>query len=348
MSSSKIPIFILGATGYIGGSVLTRLLAHPNSQTFDITALVRSAEKAQRLQAFGINAVTGSTDEKEKLEALVLQAHVVLSMASADNFPAIQTVLSGMKKRHDALGDVPILIHTSGTGILHDDARGAYASETIYDDMKPEQIEALPATQLHHNLDLAIEEADKAGYLRSYIVFPGTIYGVASGPFVEAGIQHPFSVQIPGLTLAALDRGQPGMVGKGLAIWPHISLDDVVDLYILLFDAVLTNPENVGHGREGYFFVENGEFRWYDLSKAIGEALVEAGLAKSSEPTSFSDEELIKYAGSMEMGNGMGTNARCRANRARALGWKPTKRTEDLFDSIKPGVEALMKAMQVK
>lgn len=147
MSSSKIPIFILGATGersanaksdrqpifrlgYIGGSVLTRLLAHPNSQTFDITALVRSAEKAQRLQAFGINAVTGSTDEKEKLEALVLQAHVVLSMvgqirtmlclithidhtqASADNFPAIQTVLSGMKKRHDALGDVPILIHT--------------------------------------------------------------------------------------------------------------------------------------------------------------------------------------------------------------------------------------------
>lgn len=154
-----------------------------------------------------------------------------------------------------------------------------------------------------------------------------------------------------------------------MVLFYHTEKTTVVDLYILLFDAVLTNPENVGHGREGYFFVENGEFRWYDLSKAIGEALVEAGLAKSSEPTSFSDEELIKYAGSMvclpllnvcfiwsndvyeflqEMGNGMGTNARCRANRARALGWKPTKRTEDLFDSIKPGVEALMKAMQVK
>lgn len=64
-----------------------------------------------------------------------------------------------------------VIIAQSGTGILHDDARGAYASETIYDDMKPEQIEALPATQLHHNLDLAIEEADKAGRGNSTSVY---------------------------------------------------------------------------------------------------------------------------------------------------------------------------------
>ncbi|CAF1349245.1 unnamed protein product, partial [Adineta steineri] len=31
MSSTKINIFLTGATGYIGGSVLTSLLQHPNA-----------------------------------------------------------------------------------------------------------------------------------------------------------------------------------------------------------------------------------------------------------------------------------------------------------------------------
>lgn len=71
------------------------------------------------------------------------------------------------------------------------------------------------------------------------------------------------------------------------------------NLYLILFDAVLANPEKVGHGREGYFFVENGEHTWYDLSKAIGGPFVKAGLSKDSEPTTLTDEELIKYTGSV-------------------------------------------------
>ena len=35
--------------GYLGGSVLSRLLAHPSRDTFEITAIVRSAEKAKKL-----------------------------------------------------------------------------------------------------------------------------------------------------------------------------------------------------------------------------------------------------------------------------------------------------------
>lgn len=34
----------------------------------------------------------------------------------------------------------------------------------------------------------------------------------------------------------------------------------VTDLYLRLFDTLLTNPEKVSHGREGYFIGENGEF----------------------------------------------------------------------------------------
>ena len=48
-------------TGYIGGSVLSRLLEHPSASTFDITVLVRSEEKANAAIA-DLKKVTGKDD----------------------------------------------------------------------------------------------------------------------------------------------------------------------------------------------------------------------------------------------------------------------------------------------
>ena len=73
----------------------------------------------------------------------------------------------------------------------------------------------------------------------------------------------------------------------------------VADLYIVLFDAIVTNPGAVGHGREGYYFGENGEHSWYSISQAIGEALVELGISSNPKPTIFTDAEVIEYFGSL-------------------------------------------------
>ena len=83
-----------------------------------------------------------------------------------------------------------------------------------------------------------------------------------------------------------------------LPIEPPAHRTAVADLFIVLFDAIVANPDKVGHGREGYFFGESGEHTWYDISKAISKALVELGLGKSEEPTTLTPEELVKYFGS--------------------------------------------------
>ena len=68
----------------------------------------------------------------------------------------------------------------------------------------------------------------------------------------------------------------------------------------MLYDAIVTKgADNVDHGIRGYYYGENGEHSWYDISKEIGRAFVELGLSKSDEPTTFSDEELAKYFGSV-------------------------------------------------
>ena len=120
----------------------------------------------------------------------------------------------------------------------------------------------------------------------------------------------------------------------------------VADLYIVLFDSIVAKPEETGHGWEGFYFGENGEHSWYQISKAIGDALVKLGLTDEVEPTPFTVEELVKYFGSEKAGWYSGTNSRCRANRGRSIGWKPKYTTEDMLKSIYPEVEALWKQKQ--
>ena len=123
-----------------------------------------------------------------------------------------------------------------------------YCSDLVYDDIKPDQIEALPSTQPHRPVDIKIVEADAQGsfgdlihfqnvlrlipgYLKSYIVIPGTVYGIASGPFIDAGIQNPYSVQVPLLIKVSLARGSTPIVGKGLSVWTSIHIDECKSVY---------------------------------------------------------------------------------------------------------------------
>jgi len=70
----------------------------------------------------------------------------------------------------------------------------------------------------------------------------------------------------------------------------------VADFYIILFDATRKDP-SLGHGHDGYYFAETGEYTYHDVGKAIGEALVALGKADNPEPTPFTPEEVGKYLG---------------------------------------------------
>jgi len=329
--------------GYLGGSVLQRLLDHGDADKFKITVLVRSPEKAAKLKPFGVEPVIASLSDLDIVERESSKADVVFSIADSDDLNSTRAVLVGLKKRHEAGGgSVPILIHTSGTGVVMDDAKGMYPYDTIYDDSNVEQMGSLLPSQLHRNVDLMILDADTEGYVKSYIILPSTIYGFASGPFVEKGIQNPRSIQIPLLVKTSIDRGRAGMVGEGKNIWPNVHIDDAADLFIVLYNSIRSNP-STGHGRNGYYFGENGEHSLYEISRAIGEAFVALGKGNNPEPTTFTDEEVKKYFG----GPWLGSNSRCRATHSRAIGWKPLKTKKDLLESIKPEVEVSLGSTSV-
>ncbi|KAF7327868.1 NAD-P-binding protein [Mycena kentingensis (nom. inval.)] len=338
-------ILLTGATGYIGGSVLQRLWDQPTHNAF--TVLVRSQEKAATLnRLFGrkhnLNAVVGSNSNLGLLRELAAAADVVIACTDADDLPATQAILEGLRDRFGMTRVAPTLIHTSGTGVLSDDARGMFASSTIYSDLNINQLESLPPTQPHRDVDLAIVDADLAGYVKSYIVLPSTIYGLASGPLVDSGIQNARSQQIPRLVEVALQRGQGGMVGAGRNHWNNVHIDDVADLFALIFDLSTKATSSPGtlaaHGRAGFYFAENGEHTLYKVGEAIARVLSSMGKG-SATPTTFTSKEMSAYFPS---GTSLGTNSRCRAERGRKIGWKPANRTADMLRSVCREVELSM------
>jgi uncharacterized protein YbjT (DUF2867 family) len=80
--------------GYVGGTVLWKLLQHPRAIDFQITALVRDAAKAEKLKAFGIVPVVGDNSNLDLLQALARDAEVVFSVASVISLLRVNLQLS--------------------------------------------------------------------------------------------------------------------------------------------------------------------------------------------------------------------------------------------------------------
>ncbi|TFK78737.1 NAD(P)-binding protein [Polyporus arcularius HHB13444] len=341
--SEKTAILFTGATGYIGGSVLQKILQHPEANTFEITALVRDAGKAQILETkFGVKAVVGSMEELDKLTELAEKAHIVVQVANADDDSMMIALLAGLRKRHEKTGDVPILIHTSGVGSWADGAGGEYASERVVSDLDTSTFDALPVTAAHRSVDILACKADSEGYVRTYLVLPSAVVGYGEGPLYEAGISKRPSVLVPLLAEIAAKRGRPGVMGSGKNIWAIIHVEDNADLTYRLFSAALTDASKLAHGREGYYLTENGEVTLYELCKAIGTALVAEGVATGAEPTVLTPEERVKYFGAEVYASMFFSNVRCRADRGRRdLGWTPKHPKEEIWKEVADVVKEL-------
>ncbi|KAJ6611974.1 hypothetical protein B0H10DRAFT_2223512 [Mycena sp. CBHHK59/15] len=337
-------IFITGATGYVGGTVLSRLFEHKDAAHFDITALVRSAEMAEKLKnASGINVVVGSHSDLELVETLAFKAGVIFSMADCDDLELAKAQLRGAKKKFEATGIQSEFIHVSGTGCLADDSFGTHGPKEIIDDIDSDRIAALPITNGHRNVDIELVEADKQGYVKTYIVVLGAIYGTATGKFADAGAHHTRNRLIAGLCGLGIARKEAFLIGEGKNEWPHVEIGEAANLIALLYDSIASKPENTAHGADGYYFAENGGYAMFEFSNVIQEVLVKAGRAKagSKGPTQFSTEERAQLGPALvRMVSG---NARCKSSRSRSLGWNPVR--SDFLTVLREDLEITVSAL---
>ncbi|MDO9420871.1 MAG: NAD-dependent epimerase/dehydratase family protein [Herminiimonas sp.] len=291
-------VFITGAAGYIGGSVAARLL----KEGYTVRGLVRTQEQAERVKQLGIVPVVGTLEDSDILTREAKQADAVINAASSDHLASVTTMLNALE------GSGKAFVHTSGSSVIGDDARGEWKSDKVFAEDTPVTI--VPEKAARAALDKLIVDAAQRG-VRSVILCNTMIYGTGLGASAN-------SVQIPPLVSQAKKSGIARYVGKGVNVWSNVHITDVVELYLLAL-------KNAPAG--SFYFVENGEASYADIVAAIAKRL------KLGAPQSWPVEEAIKEWGFGHAVYSFGSNSRVTAAKARKeLGWKPTHTS--VFDWI--------------
>ena len=282
-------VFITGATGYIGGSLAAKLVAAGHQ----VLGLVRQQDKAAQLKARGIEPVLGTLADLSVVAGAARRADAVVNAASSDDSFVADAIIEALA------GSGKALLHTSGSSVVADRGAGEY-SDLVFNEDSP--FEPLPERLLRIAIERNVLLAARRN-VRSVVIRPTLIYGRGRG-------LNPHSLQLPHLVELAKQHGVARHVGRGLNVWSHVYIDDVVDLYMLALEKAPA---------ASVFFAENGEAAWKTMASSIGKILG-YGAATKDWPV----EDALREWGASAI-TSYGSNSRVSALKARRmLGWNPS------------------------
>ena len=294
-------IFVIGATGYIGGSVAQAM----RDDGHEVLGLARTTDKAEQLRARGIEPALGTLFDAALITSAAQSADAIINAADSDNPYVVTTLLDALR------GSGKTLIHTSGSSIVGDRA-GGHASDVVYDD---EQTRPPPRLEKRGRASIDEAVASAANHaLRSIVICPSMVYGPGRG-------LHTQSVQIPMLVRLAREFEAGAHIGPGENRWSNVHIDDLVDLYRVALASASAGA---------FLFAENGEASMRDIAAAISRKL-----GYSGKTVSISVMEAIRRVGAEAAEFALASNSRVQGRAARAIGWRPQR--NDLLESIEAG-----------
>lgn len=159
--------------------------------------------------------------------------------------------------------------------------------------------------------------------VKTAIVCPLTIYGLGRGPDKQR------SHQIPELIRTSLEKGYVPKVNEGKTHWGYVYVHDLSALYLkLVEEAAAGEPTKEWPGKpptwgaEGYYFCENGEHIWGDVSQWIADEAKKQKFIESSEVQSITADDAATRTPAGHLLWGANSRAKAKSGKE-LLGWKP-------------------------
>jgi nucleoside-diphosphate-sugar epimerase len=281
-------IFLTGATGYIGSSVLDASLRAGN----EVTALVRDPEKAERVALRGVQPVIGELSKPasyvaaaEACDAIIHTAFEESKRGSKVDRQAVESLLGAAIKRASK-GHPVSVVYTSGTWVLGNTS-GASAEDA------PLRPTSLVGWRPEH--EQLVLDAGRGRTLRTAVIRPGIVYGGARG--------------IVGDLLKDAANGLVRVIGDGRNHWPCIYNRDLADLYVRV--ATHADAAGVFHAND------EADERVEDIVEAIArQAKMRPDVRHV--PITEARAKMGAYADALAL------DQIVRSPRARALGWAPS------------------------
>ncbi|MFJ6512945.1 NAD-dependent epimerase/dehydratase family protein [Streptomyces sp. NPDC091406] len=207
-------IFVIGATGFVGGHLARHLVAEGHT----VTGLARTEAAADGLTAQGITPVAGDLGTRRPAVVEAARgADAVIYAAQADPEQETGTVQDLTRA---LAGTGRTLAFLSGSGVLLQRTEGAWSPDVFAEDdaFTPEPLAGFRKAAEDTVLAAAGPE------LRAMVIRPGLIWGPGDHGHMSM------------IYRSVAETGAASYVGEGLNTYSHVHVDDVAHLFALALD----------------------------------------------------------------------------------------------------------------
>ncbi|KAJ8063913.1 hypothetical protein OCU04_007763 [Sclerotinia nivalis] len=291
-------IFIIGATGHIGGAILD-LFVIGDLTSLDI--LTREASEADIV----INA---GPDIKQEV--------------------AISAIFAGLAHRSPKTH----YIHTSGAALIWDSPDGSQAGTKIWDDLADiKQLKSFPSTKIHVTSDALVFAASPNTHVA--IVSPTILYGLSPSTLHPTPISLPTVLD----AISELNTGFTISTGANIQAYIHV-LDNAQIYLLLVDDALQNpsgDPQK--WGPESYYFAASEELSFKEYMTILVSRVSSPpyNFIQHANIKQLAIPQVVEVAGTLSS-HLFGVNMRVRCTRARdVLGWAPKeKKVGEALDEV--------------
>lgn len=208
-------IFIVGATGFVGGGIARHLAAYGKA----VTGLARTGDARARLEASGVAAVIGDIEQDIDAVIAATRSHDAIIYAAQVAPPAELKAVSVLLEAF--AGSEKTFVFLSGSGVLCQRTEGAWSADSFAEDdaFSPE-----PLAAMRVETEGLVRAAAGRG-LRAMVVRPPVIWGPGDHGHV------------PMIYQSVAATGAACYVGDGLAAYGHVHIDDIAALFARALEA---------------------------------------------------------------------------------------------------------------
>ncbi|KAF2029433.1 NAD(P)-binding protein [Setomelanomma holmii] len=346
-------ILLTGASGYLGGSLLTYLHTHraalPPHKT--LYALVRTPEQGEAVKSYGAVPLYLDLQDEDAVTKAILDAEItiVYFLIDALKSDAQLRLIKALGEVKKQTGLATHFLHTSGAKIFSQHA--GFPTDRKISDADPElfaqskQVEPpfnIMKTAVRTNQEV-VETAEKYG-VRSYIFIPCIVYGQGSG------FGNKISIQTVAVVKAAKGVGAVYDINPENYTWPVCHIEDNTALYASLLATILLG-DNPGHGKNGYYLASSGSVAWRDIYIAMAKALAKRQVVKSDKIEKADDaalEEIGKALGCPIDFVGVQFGGKCTltADHGHSVSWRAKYNADHVLEAADAEIELILKHLK--